>query len=173
MKIQKHLSVVALLAVVMVSASCSKSGRAWQNAKKANTIDAYSSYEQSYPDSLHASEAAEAIRTLEIGSLNDEVKAFLNGDKRNNRISTLNGIAFAEKDQNPSTGMTFFGTSSLRVSETLSNRQTGKSLSVIFQPKPNRMVESIESITADEGVTITFTNGHTIEYTQGRWKSND
>lgn len=206
------LTIIVLLAAAMAS-SCSRSDKAWEDAKKMNTIEAYVAYEKSHPESPHAREAAEAVRSLkwarstetrslaeveayiseypdapnidqarsaleeyaydsEIGRLEEHITAFLNGDAKNNTLSSLNGATFAEKDQNPRTGMTFFGTSSLRVSTSLRNRETGTTIEIVYQPKPNQMVEAVESISPDEGVTITFTNGHKYKYLQGAWKRN-
>jgi len=211
-KAKNTLAIILILATTM-ALSCRKRDQAWEDAKNTNTIPAYLAYAQSHPESPHAREASEAVRSLkwarateqeslaevanyiseypgapnidearaaleeysyqaEIGALNECIKAFLNGDAKNNIVSSLNGVAFVEKDQNPRTGMTLFGTSSLRVSATLRNRETGMTIAIIYEPKPNQMVESIESITPDEGVTITFTNGHTYTYSQKKWQRN-
>jgi hypothetical protein len=170
MTITRTLSLIGLLIVAIISSSCSKSDRAWEDAKKTNTVETYLAFERSFPESPNVKEAEEAIRVLEIGSLKGKVKAFLNGDTKNNTISTINGLPFKAKDQNPSTGMMFFGTSSLRVKETITNKDTGKGFSIIYQPKPNQMIESIDSFAPDEGIQIDFVNGRKYTYEQRSWK---
>jgi hypothetical protein len=146
----------------------------WEQATEGRSAAAVEAYISEYPDAANIDQAHAVLEgysyDVEIGALNECVKAFLNGDVKSNRISSLNGVAFAEKDQDPHTGMTLFGTLNLRVSETVRNRETGTAISITYQPKPNQMVESVESISPDEGVTITFTNGHQYKYSQGEWK---
>lgn len=159
--------------MVIITSSCSKSDRAWGDAKKTNSVEAYLAFERSFPESPNVKEAEEAIRLLEIGLLKEKVKAFLNGDTKNNFISTINGIPFKEKDQNSSNGMMLFGTSNIRIQSTFQNQETGKRFSIFYQPKPNQMIESIDSITPDEGVQIDFLNGHKYTYGQGKWNRTD
>jgi hypothetical protein len=167
MRTLSNLSIIAILAVsvAVAVASCSKSEHAWEKAKESNTIEAYSAYEQAYPDSPHAREAAEAVASLEIKSLEASVMAFLSGNKEKNTISSLNGSSFKGKDQASSSGITVIGT----VAASFRNIDTGKVIEIVYDTEPGQEVGKIVSIRAQDGVIIILTNGHKYEYAQEKW----
>lgn len=208
-----RMMLLAVVTFVSISVSgCSESDRAWKDAQKLNTIEAYLSFQQQYPKS-NTEKAAEAMRQLkwnkvlankslldaesyikeypkapnieearrvldecaynsEIGGLNERIKDYLNGNVKSNTIAALNGRPFVEKDQNKKTDIMFFGTSAFRVATKIPNPETKKVFSCVHVPTENLMVERIESVTPEEGVTLTFTNGHKYGYSNGKWKRN-
>jgi hypothetical protein len=210
MKTRMILSIITLIAVFVLS-GCSESDRAWRDAKKLNTVEAYLAYQQTYPLSTYKEEATEAIRLLkwkqvteenniqateayiieypgapnidearrvidkynynkDIAELKERIKEFLNGNSMDNTISFLNGIAFVEKNKSKNAEIFFVGSSNLRVKTNIRNKDTQKVLSCVHIPTPNQMVDRIESITPEEGVTIKFTNGHEYLFSESNWK---
>ena len=166
--------VILSFAGILLTAGCSgKHVPAWEEAEAANTMEAYESYLAEYPEAPNLEEARTKMDDLvaagEMENLYEHMKNFLNGDEADNVIASFSGLEFSARDQNRSSGMTMFGTSSMLVQGTISFPSSDVVLSLTYEPTPNQMIARIEEITFEEGMELVFNNGHHFVYENETW----
>ncbi len=146
----------------------------WEAAKEDGTMAALQQYLADYPEAPNLSEAQEAYDAVmaedEMASLKEHIKNFLNGDAEKNIIAVLDGMKFSARDQNQSSGgVTFFGTSAMRVAGEITFSTSGRSLGLVYEPTPNRMIAKIEEMTPPAGMDVEFVSGRRYVYGDEGW----
>lgn len=163
-----------LFVILATLISCNPIKKEWTTTKEMNTIEAYQAFINDHPDSEYNADAQIAIDSLyyvvEIINLKEHIKYYLNGDAKNNSIDRFLGRNFSERDQDQSSGTSYFGASNMLMSSTVSFSNSDQKLNIVYEPTSNQLIAKIEEIEYENGMEVLFKNGHKYIYESFSWK---
>ncbi len=145
----------------------------WRFATDDGSAASLGAYLKDYPEAANLDEARAgfeaAIATEEIDSLSEHLRHFLNGNEADNVIAVFNGQHFSAREQNQSSGVSYFGASNMLMAGEMRNSSSDLVLGITYEPTSNQMIARIEELVFAEGMGLEFLNGHRYVFENEVW----